>query len=294
MSMQRRLPLLPLLFALSSLSFGAEPIKVLVIDGQNNHAWKQTTPVLRKILESAGRFQVDVVTSPPQGADMSSFRPNFTGYTVVVSNFNGDPWPTETKAAFENFVKEGGGFVSYHAADNSFSEWREYQRMIAVGGWGNRTTQQFGPTLRFRDGQVVRDSAAANCGHHGKRLPFQVTMRDPKHPIARGMPGAWMHAADELYDTLCGPADDVDVIGTAHSEPANQGTSENEPMLMTISYGKGRVFHTTMGHDVAAMQCTGFIVTLQRGTEWAATGKVTQKIPADFPKSDEGSTRQLQ
>ena len=166
--------------------------------------------------------------------------------------------------------------------------------MIAVGGWGNRTTQQFGPTLRFRDGHAVRDSTVANCGHHGKRLPFQVTMRDPKHPIALGVPAVWMHAADELYDTLCGPADDVDVIGTAHSDPANQGTSENEPMLMAISYGKGRVFHTTMGHDVAAMQCAGFIVTLQRGTEWAATGKVTQKIPPDFPKSDQASTRQLQ
>src|SRR5215831_17440237 len=119
MSMQRRLTLLALLFALSSLSFGAGPIKVLVIDGQNNHAWQQTTPVLQKILESAGRFQVDVVTSPPHAADMSSFRPNFGEYEVVVSNYNGDPWPAETKAAFEKFVRDGGGFVSYHAADNS-------------------------------------------------------------------------------------------------------------------------------------------------------------------------------
>jgi type 1 glutamine amidotransferase len=292
--MRRPLLLSFLLFACFSLSFGAQPIKVLIIDGQNNHAWKETTPVLKEILGSAGRFQVDVATSPPQGADMSSFRPDFAGYNVVVSNYNGDPWPAETKAAFEKFVRDGGGFVSYHAADNSFPEWKEYQRMIAVGGWGGRTTQQFGPTLRFRDGQVKRDPAPANCGHHGKRLPFQVTIRDPKHPIAAGMPGVWMHAGDELYDTLCGPADHVDVIGTARSDPANQGTRENEPMLMAISYGNGRVFHTTLGHDVAAMQCTGFITTLQRGTEWAATGRVTQKIPADFPKSDQPSTRHLQ
>jgi len=60
---------------------------------------------------------------------------------------------------------------------------------------------------------------------------------------------------------------------------------------MTIIYGKGRVFHSTMGHDVAALRCVGFITTFQRGAEWAATGKVTQKVPADFPTADKVSTR---
>ena len=75
-------------------------------------------------------------------------------------------------------------------------------------------------------------------------------------------------------------------------------SSENEPMLMAIAYGKGRVFHTTLGHvspnskpPFVPLTCVGFIVTLQRGTEWAATGKVTQKIPADFPTADKASTR---
>ena len=54
---------------------------------------------------------------------------------------------------------------------------------------------------------------------------------------------------------------------------------------MVIKYGKGRVFHTILGHDAVAMQCAGFAATFQRGTEWAATGKVTQKLPADFPKA---------
>ena len=94
-----------------------------------------------------------------------------------------------------------------------------------------------------------------------------------------------------FYDSLCGPAKDVDVVATAHSDPANRGTGHDEPMLMTIHYGKGRVFHTTLGHDVAAMQCLGFITTLQRGAEWAATGDVTQKVPDDFPAPDRLSIR---
>jgi type 1 glutamine amidotransferase len=280
-----------LLLALAGGSFAAQPFKVLIVDGQNNHAWKETTPVLKKLLEGSGLFAVDVATTPPEGADMSGFRPEFAAYKVVVSNYNGDPWPEETRKNFEKFVRNGGGFVSYHAADNSFPEWKEYNEMVAVGGWANRTKETSGPAVRLRDGKMVMDSKPGKCGNHGARLPFQVTMRDPGHPIAKGLPAVWMHAPDELYDTLCGPAQNLDVVATAHSEPANKGTGEDEPMLMTIRYGKGRIFHTTLGHDVAAMRCVGFIVTFERGTEWAATGKVTGKVPADFPGASEPSVK---
>lgn len=266
-------------------------MKVLIVDGQNNHAWRETTPYLKKIMEEAGRFTVDVATSPAKGEDMSAFKPNFAAYDVVVSNYTGDPWPAGTSAAFEKYVRDGGGFVSYHAADNAFPEWKEYNEMVAVGGWGGRTTEKFGSRVRFREGKVVLDSSPARCGNHGQRLPFPVTVRDPKSPIVQGLPSVWLHAGDELYDSLCGPAKELDVVATAHSEPTNRGTGEEEPMLMTIRYGKGRVFHTTLGHDVPAMQCAGFIATFERGVEWAATGKVTLKVPEDFPTADKVSVR---
>jgi uncharacterized protein len=265
----------------------AAPVKVLIVDGQNNHAWKETTPVLKRLLEETGLFTVDVATAPAHGEDMSSFHPDFASYGVVLSNYNGDAWPAATEQAFEEFIRGGGGFVSYHAADNPFPEWPAYQQMIAVGGWSN----QRGSKLRWRDGRLAAEAATGTCGHHGARLPFQVTVRDPNHPIVKGLPAVWMHVADELYDSLCGPAMNVDLIASAHSDPANQGTGEEEPMLMAIAYGKGRVFHTTLGHDVAAMRCTGFIVTLQRGVEWAATGRVTQKPPQDFPTATQTRVR---
>ena len=279
------------LFLLQSIALAAPPLKVLIIDGQNNHAWKETTPVLKKLLEESGRFTVDVATAPAKGQDMSGFKPEFSKYAVVVSNYNGDAWPAETQTAFESFVRDGGGFVSYHAADNAFPQWKGYGEMIAVGGWENRTTEKFGPRVRFKEGKVALDASPARCGNHGARLPFLVVMRDTKNPIAKGLPTQWAHTADELYDSLCGPAENLTVLGTAHSEPSNHGTGEEEPMLMTISFGKGRVFHTTLGHDVAAMQCVGFITTLQRGVEWAATGKVTLKVPKDFPTATAPSVR---
>ena len=100
-----------------------------------------------------------------------------------------------------------------------------------------------------------------------------------------------MHQDDELYATLRGPGHNMTILATAHSDPANNGTGRDEPILMVLNYGKGRVFHTTMGHDVSAMSCVGFMVTLQRGTEWAATGAVTQKVPADFPDATTVRTR---
>lgn len=281
-----------LLLLIAAVAVSAAPLKVLIVDGQNNHDWKATTPVLKKILEQDGRFQVDVATTPGAGGDMSGFHPDFAGYAVVVSNYNGDPWAAETRAAFEKFVRNGGGFVSYHAADNAFTDWKEYQEMIAIGGWGGRKTGQNGALIRYRDGKAELDTTTEKaCGNHGARLAFQVTVRDVKHPIVKGLPLVWMHAPDELYDSLCGPARNFDVVGTAHSLPTNRGTGEEEPMLLTVSYGKGRVFHTTLGHDVAAMGSVDFIVTLQRGAEWAATGKVTQKVPGDFPGAGEARVR---
>ena len=102
-----------------------------------------------------------------------------------------------------------------------------------------------------------------------------------------------MHTKDELYDSLRGPATNLHTLATAFSDPETGGTGENEPMLMVINYGNGRVFHTVLGHGPEAMADVGFIVTLQRGTEWAATGKVTQKPPSDFPTPDHTSVRQF-
>lgn len=272
----------------------AEPaLKALIIDGQNNHNWKATTPVLKRILEDSGLFTVDVATSPAKGEDMSGFKPNFAAYQVVVSNYNGEAWSDPARAALVNYVQSGGGFVVVHAANNAFSGWKEYNEMIGLGGWGGRN-EKWGPYVRYRDNKIVLDTQPGPGGHHGKQHPFQVVVRNAEHPITAGLPQAWMHAQDELYDKMRGPAQNMDVLATAYADLATGGSGEHEPMLFTITYGQGRVFHTTLGHSPEAMQCVGFVVTLTRGAEWAATGKVTQQsIPSDFPAPDKVSTRNL-
>lgn len=267
------------------------PLKCLIVDGQNNHNWKETTPIMKKILEDSGVFTVDVATSPDKKADMSGFKPDFAKYDVVLLNYNGASWCDAANQAFLDYVKNGGGIVVVHAADNSFGNWPEYNEIIGLGGWGGRN-EKSGPYVYYKDGKVVRDTSPGRGGSHGPQYPIQIVVREPDHPVMKGLPAKFMHSQEELYHSLRGPAKNLTILATALAEKEKRGTGRHEPVLMTIGWGKGRVFHTVLGHAGTQMKSVAFIVTLQRGAEWAATGKVTQKVPADMPTADESKRRE--
>jgi type 1 glutamine amidotransferase len=272
--------------------------KALVITGQNNHNWKASSPILKQLLEQTGMFTADIIKTPEKGGDMNTFNPDFSKYDVVVLDYSGDSWPEKTKSAFVEYVDNGGGVVIYHAADNAFPEWEQYNQMIGLG-WGR--TQKDGPYVYYnrannkRDEQKIIDITPGKGGSHGKRHEFEVKTRIEDHPIMKGLPVRWLHGKDELYSTLRGPAKNMEILATAYADTAQGGTGRNEPILITTNYGKGRVFHTVLGHadqgGGPAMECVGFIVTFQRGAEWAASGKVTQQVPYDFPNAVSVSLR---
>ena len=271
----------------------AASLKALIVTGQDrSHNWAETTPVLKKILEETGLFAVNVATSPDYGGDFSNFKPAFSDHDVVVMNYGyaGDPWPKKVQEAFESYVRGGGGLVIYHAANNAFPKWKAYNEMIAVGGWSGRNEKD-GPYVRWRDGKIVFDTSPGPGGSHGPQHEFLLEVRDANHPITKGLPPKFMHAADELYNRLRGPAKNLTVLATSFSPKDKRGTGENEPTLMAIGYGKGRVFHTVLGHGPPNLKSVAFIVTFQRGAEWAATGKVTQKVPQDMPGPDKPVVR---
>ncbi len=267
--------------------------RVLIIDGQNNHRnMRDGTQMMKGYLEETGLFSVDVATTPAAGQNMESFRPDFSRYDAVLSNYNGDAWPEATNTAFEKFIKNGGGLIVVHAADNAFPQWAAYNKMIGLGGWGDRN-EKSGPYVYYDEAQAkfIRDSSTGVGGSHGNQHEFTIKIRNKNHPITKGMPEAWLHQKDELYDRLRGPAENMEVLATAFSPLNEKGSGRNEPMLMTIKYGKGRIFHTALGHENYSQKCVGFITTLQRGTEWVITGKVTQSMPVDFPTASKGSVR---
>lgn len=303
---------------LGLVAVGAEAkLKALIIDGQNNHAvWPKSTIMMKQYLEETGKFEVDVdrvrfiwksereakylpmagdfdteaVKQPKKDPD---FSPNFKDYDVIISNFG---WKAadlskDTEKALEDYMLNGGGFVSVHAADNAWPMWTEFNKIIGVGGWGGRN-EKSGPIVYFNDqGKEVRDTSPGSAGAHGPQHEFPIVVRDPEHPIMLGLPATWMTSKDECYANLRGPALNMTVLATGEDQGVPKRKGKHQPMLMAIEYGKGRCFHTTLGHDTPAYEGVGFITTFVRGCEWAASGKVTIPVPGDFPKADAVSRR---
>ncbi|HEX7897118.1 MAG TPA: ThuA domain-containing protein [Planctomycetota bacterium] len=291
-------------------ALAAQDVKVLVVDGQNNHNWAAMTPFMKARFEETGKFKVDVSTTPSappgkkkdetpeQAAEREkkaaalkpawdAWRPKFSDYKVVVSNYNGQPWPEAVQKDFEAFVAAGGGVLVIHAANNAFPQWGEYNKMIGLGWRDNK----FGDRVYYDDaGELKREAKGEGKGAgHGEQHEFLVTMRE-EHPITKGLPKTWMHAKDELYHGQRGPAADMKILASAFDDKKTKGTGVHEPMLWVIPYGKGQVVTNVMGHENGqSVQCVAFTAINNRAIEWLATGQVTLPLPANMPTADKSS-----
>jgi type 1 glutamine amidotransferase len=315
--MLRIVTLFTLLLSFTTSTMAADKIKVMHLNGQSNkyHSWKGTGDAINQHLKSADIFEVDVVTSPAGGEDMGKFSPKFSDYDVIVLNYDGAEWSEKTKKAFVKYVRNGGGVVTIHGANNSFAYWSEFNEIIGLGGWGGpelydpplyqgqadkqaSRNEDWGPRVYWQGCGLVHDDSPGSTKHPPKH-DFIMTNRTPDHPIMHGLPEMWLQSHDEVYSDLRGPGKNLTILATAYADQKLKNASpHNEPMLFTVSYGKGRVFQTTLGHvgarddaSVLAVRNVGFITTLQRGVEWAATGDVTQAIPEDFPTAYEATVR---
>ncbi|MGA2501189.1 MAG: ThuA domain-containing protein [Tepidisphaeraceae bacterium] len=264
-----------LLMTFTSLAFAADKISLLIIDGQHNHAWAKTTPAIKEMLLKTDRFNVEVATLKDKQAS-EAFKPDFAKYQVVLMNYHGSDFSPDTQQAFEKFVHDGGGLVFYHAAIFSFQKWDNWNKMMGLGWRDNK----FGDRISIDDaGKIVRTPKGEGPGaSHGPAHEFEVMTREIDHPVMMGLPEKWAHVKDELYHGQRGPAENMTILATAFSAKDKGGTGTNEPMVWVVPVGKGRVFVSTLGHDVPAISDPNASAILVRGCEWAATGAVT--IPA--------------
>jgi uncharacterized protein len=276
-------------------------LRVLVVDGINNHDWRTATAGISKILVATGRFSVEVSTTPPRESIPEQWRswvPAFSRYDAVINNFNGGEtesgiqWPSRVRDSLESYVRDGGGLIIFHAANNAFLPWHAYNEMIGLG-WRNKT---FGRGIRISDdGEVVFIPKGTGLDPgHPDRMDFQLHIRELQHPITRNMPRGWMHPSEQLTHGQHGPAEGLTILSYAPS-PVSRA---NEPMDWVRRYGRGRVYTTLLGHTWAGeaspnLDCVGFQTMFARGVEWAATGQVTIPIPSDFPGSAEVSLKPL-
>lgn len=262
-------------------------IRVLIIDGQNNHDWRKMTPWHKAQLEATGRFTVEVSTTPAKGGDWEQWRPEFAKFDVLLSNYNGQDWPAPIKKSFVTFVENGGGVVIIHAANNAFPGWKGYDQMIGLGWRGS----DYGRRITVADdgSTVFHEPKVGPGAGHGAQWEFTVTTRDASHPIMNGLPARWKHGQDELYHGQRGPAANVRILATAFSDKARGGTGDHEPMVWWIPYGKGKVVTSVMGHvgpKTDAIHCAGANLITLRACEWVATGQVTLPVPENFPTAE--------
>ncbi|HYG23486.1 MAG TPA: ThuA domain-containing protein [Verrucomicrobiae bacterium] len=282
-------------------TFAAGPaeakIRVLIIDGCSNHDWKLTTRCIRAILEPTGLFDVTVSTSPASAAapGWEEWRPRFRNHDVVVQTYNdlggGAPWPAAVKSDFESFVREGGGLFVWHAGNNAFPDWPEYDRMIGLG-W-RKKNQGIAIQVDENENLIRIPAGEGRDTGHGPRFDALVTrLRD--HPIHQGLPRRWRAANIEVYNFPRGAASEVEVL--SYAKDSSQ-TKLNWPIEWVVSHGKGRVYTSTFGHvwkgDVqpVTVRDAGVQTLFVRALQWLAARPVTYPVPTDFPGETATSIR---
>lgn len=221
----------------------ADPVRVLILSGQNNHNWRQTTPVLQQTLADAG-MAVEVTERPDLVDPLSLQRVD-----VILSNWNTfgrhvtvTQWPETLKDAVLEHIHSGKGFAVVHAGGSCFYDWEAFQKLIGAT-WGKGTG-------------------------HGPIHEFTVAIADREHPVTSGLDD--FKTTDELWHRMVVNGE-MHVLAEAFSAADKGGTGRKEPVAFTTQFGKGRCFNLVLGHDARAMRNPGFQALLVRGVRWAGS-----------------------
>jgi len=212
--------------------------------------------MLKVILENSELFGVDVNKRD---------EPEFEQYDVVILNMQEGNWSDEAKSSFETYLRSGGGVVLLGPSISAFKDWSAGSEMFGIN--------------------PVKAISKSN-----KAYDYQILTSNVEHPVTGGLPTRWMHGNDYMLYNTSGLSNDAEILATAKADSVFGGDNNSRPVLFAKSADEGRVFASTLGiastiDQIKAIQCVGFITTLQRGAEWAATGVVSQEVPLDFPNA---------
>lgn len=212
--------------------------RVLIVTGNDypGHEWKKTTPALTNLLSKDPRLVTEVLYNPNDLGKIDLHR--FDAVLLHFMNWETTSPPVSARTNLQEFVKNGGGLMLIHFACGAWQDWDEFKK-IAGRIWN--------PKLR----------------PHDPRGEFTVEIVDREHPITRGLKD--FRTDDELYTCLDGDTP-IHVIAVARSKVDNK----LYPMGFVLNYGKGRVFHTVLGHDVKAITNSSVPEFFRRGCVWVA------------------------
>jgi len=213
--------------------------RVLIVTGDDygGHRWRETAPELAAILREDARFEVSITESP---AILGS--PLLSHYDAAVIHFKNYAerlaFGPEVWNGLRSYVERGGGLIITHFGCGAFQEW---------DGFAGIAGRIWNPAMRPHD-------------PHGS---FEVRVVDTGHPITRGL--ANFTTPDELYTCL-----DGQTLIHVLCEATSKVDQKPYAIGFTLEPGQGRVFHCTLGHDVAALRAEGVRDLYRRAARWAA------------------------
>jgi hypothetical protein len=272
-------------------------IKVLIVDGFNNHTWQTVTARYLTILGRDPIFKTTVSTVPAlDDPKWSAWKPDFGAYDVIVQNTTDiggtkGAWPKETQVAFEKYMADGGRMLTHHAANHGFASWVEYNKMIAIA-W--RPVSYGSAVSVHEDGTITLIPPGTGLGAHhdyrGDALIHQVN----NHPIYQGLPKEWMAETIEVIQYMRGPAQNITVLSYDYDVVSKL----NFPTSWLVQYGKGVVYNSNYGHTKdpvgsipESMRCAAFETIHERAIRWLGGLTKMPPVPADFPTATMTSVR---
>jgi hypothetical protein len=262
-------------------------IETLVITGAapyGYHPWKSNIEKIEPRLKAFGYDEMDYLIA--QGLeDWRKWDGDFREYDAVVIIYYWSQAPPKMLETLDQYLCEGGALIVAHSALAGF--WKQSRFDAWTGIAYRERADEYGYSLAFDESgeRILRLPGEGRGSGHRPIEPFKVRTRRPDHPIMQGLPKVWLQPEDEVYYNLRGPHTKVRVLATAK---AREGVYA--PQAWVRRHGNGRVFCITPGHHGPGASSVGFITLLARGIEWAASGKVTLPVPANFPGKDEART----
>jgi type 1 glutamine amidotransferase len=197
-------------------------------------------------LGAAHRFRVDA------GEDAAVFTDaQLAIYQVVIFlNTTGDILDDQQQAAFERFIRRGGGFVGVHSATDTEYDWPWYHELVG-----------------------------AYFTSHPAIQPAAIDVVDRRHPSTRGLPSRW-ERTDEWYNFRSALGPDVAVLATLDETSYSGGTmGANHPIAWYHAYDGGRAWYTALGHTTESYAESLFLDHLLGGILWAAGEEASAYLP---------------
>ena len=215
-----------------------KPIRVLLLDDQSPEYYPMpTATTLRNIIREDKRFEVVLAEDAEiLGTDIPF------DYDVILLHFKNYKVPKRNaamKANLERFVTEGGGLFVYHFGCGAFEDWADFEKLSG----------------RVWDPKLPAHDPYGN---------FTVQIIDKMHPITKSLGN--FETADELYTCLRESKVPIHVLAEATS--AVDG--KKHPMAFVLEKGKGRAFHTTLGHDDTSLSSVPFQTMIKNALAWCA------------------------